>query len=132
MADVAFEIEGATLDDLFATGARALAELAADPATLGGAVERTVTLEAPDVELLFYDWLAELVFLADRDRAVYPAADVTVTAGPPAHLRARVHGGLVDRARTALRADPKAVTMHRFRVDALSGGGWRAEVVIDV
>lgn len=132
LADVALEIDGRDLDDVFATAARALAELTVEPDTLGTPVERHLALDAPDLELLLYDWLAELVFLKDRDHEVYPAADARVTPGPPARIEARLTGGRIDRQRTALRADPKAVTMHRFRLEPLPSGGWQAAVVIDV
>ncbi|MBI5628013.1 MAG: archease, partial [Candidatus Rokubacteria bacterium] len=37
----------------------------------------------------------------------------------------------IDPERTALRADPKAVTFHRVAVEE-TGTGWRARVVIDI
>jgi SHS2 domain-containing protein len=44
---------------------------------------------------------------------------------------ARVGGGPIDRARTALRADAKAPTFHQLGL-APRDGGWRARVVIDI
>jgi SHS2 domain-containing protein len=60
LADCAIEIEGQSLDDLFETAAVALAHLMVDPATLMISEERTVHLEAPEVDLLLYDWLSEM------------------------------------------------------------------------
>jgi SHS2 domain-containing protein len=51
--------------------------------------------------------------------------------GAPCRLAATLRGGVIDPAITSRRADPKAVTFHRFGVER-SDGGWRAQVVIDV
>jgi SHS2 domain-containing protein len=131
IADCALAIEGESLDDLFATAARALAELMVDPATLPADLSRRITLEAPALDLLLHDWLAELIFLKDRDAAVFPHADVHITGDGPFLLQAVVRGGTIDRARTALRADAKAVTFHQLGVER-TAGGWQARVVIDI
>jgi SHS2 domain-containing protein len=131
LADCAVRIEADSLDDLFETGAVALVELMVDPATVPRSVERTIELGASGIDLLFYDWLAELIFRKDRDREVYPETQVRVRGSGPVSLEARVRGGVIDPAGTALRADAKAVTFHRFRVEP-AGAGWQAEVVIDI
>ena len=131
LADCALEVEGRDLNDLFETAAGALAELMVDPATVETSVERRIALSADKVDLLFYDWLSELIYRKDRDREVFPQARVRVSGDGPFRLEADVHGGVIDRARTALRADPKAVTFHRFEVIAVDGG-WRARLVIDI
>jgi SHS2 domain-containing protein len=131
LADCALEIDGQDLNDLFETAAGALAELMVDPATVETSVERRIELSADAVDLLLYDWLSELIYRKDRDREVFPRSQVRVSGGGPFRLEADVRGGVIDRARTALRADPKAVTFHRFAVTAVDGG-WRAAVVIDI
>ena len=131
VADCAMEIEGDDLDDLFASAATAVAELMVDPATVALTVERRVTLAAPALDLLLYDWLSELIFLKDSEQLVFPTARVRVLPGTPCRLEARLSGGVIDRARTGLRADPKAVTFHQFTVEP-AARGWRARVVIDI
>jgi SHS2 domain-containing protein len=131
VADCAVRIEADDLDDLFETGAAALVEVMVDPATVPLALGRTIELSAPRLDLLFYDWLSELIFRKDRDREVYPETRVRVTGSDPVGLRAELRGGVIDPARTGLRADAKAVTFHRFAVEPV-GAGWRAEVVIDI
>jgi SHS2 domain-containing protein len=130
VADCAFELHGRDLDDLFATAATLLADLMVDPATLMRDVEQVVRLEARALDLLLHDWMSELIFLKDSERLVLPDARVTVRPAPPA-LTARLTGGRIDRTRTVLRADPKAVTLHQFVVEP-RGDGWYARVVIDV
>jgi SHS2 domain-containing protein len=131
LADCAIEIEGADLNDLFATAAAALAALMVDPATVPMEVERSVTLEAEERDLLLYDWLAELILRKDRDREIFPSAEVRVDDGERCTLSARIRGGAIDAERMALRNDAKAVTLHAFALER-RGDGWRAQVVIDV
>lgn len=131
LADAAFDLEGRDLDDLFETAAVALAELMVDPATVPLTVHRDIALEAPAVDLLLYDWLGELIFRKDRDLEVFTTTRVRVSGGGPYRLAARAAGGIIDPTTTTLRADPKAVTLHEFRVER-SDGEWRARVVIDI
>jgi SHS2 domain-containing protein len=56
LADCAVEVEGRDLDDLFETAAAAIARLMVDPATLTVTVERAITLESPELDVLLYDW----------------------------------------------------------------------------
>ena len=130
IADCALEIHGRDLDDLFATAARALADVMVDPDTVSRDVERTLLRRARALDLLLHEWLSELIFLKDAERLVLPEAFVSVRAVPP-ELTARLRGGRIAPARTALRADPKAVTFHQFTVEPRAGG-WYARVVIDI
>jgi protein archease len=131
VADCALEVQGRDTDDLFETAAAALAELMVDPQTVATTVERSITLTASALDLLLYDWLSELIYRKDRDSEVFTRTEVHVTGSSPFRLEATVHGGVIDRERTSLRADPKAVTFHQFAVTAVDGG-WRARIVIDI
>lgn len=131
IADCALDVEGDDLADLFATAARALAELMVDPGTIARTLERRITLEAPDVDLLFFDWLGELIALKDSEGAAFPDVEVEIERGTPCRLRARLAGGPLHGGAAALRSDPKAVTFHLFRVEPVDGTAWRARVVID-
>jgi protein archease len=130
-ADCAIELEGPDLDDLFETAAAALAALMVDPATIAPTVERIITVTAPELDLLLYDWLSELIYRKDRDREVFTRVNARVTDVGPFQVRAEASGGVIDSARTRLGADPKAVTLHEFTL-ARVGDGWRARVVIDI
>ena len=131
LADCALEIDGRDPADVFATAAAALADVMVDPPTLAGEARREIALAAPALDLLLYDFLAELIFRKDRDLEVFPTAEVCVSGDGPFALAATLAGGRIDAATTALRADAKAVTMHELRVEP-SAEGWRARVVIDI
>ncbi len=131
MADCAVDLEGRDLDDLFETAALALAELMVDPSTVAVTLDRTIAIESPELDLLLYDWLSELIFLKDRDRQVFTRCQVRVAGEGPFHLRAQLQGGAIDPERTALGADPKAVTFHQFALERVEAG-WHARIVIDI
>ncbi len=130
-ADCAIELEGQDLDDLFETAAAALAELMVDPTTVPREVDRTITVTAPELDLLLYDWLAELIYRKDRDREVFTRVGASVSGAGPFQVEAEAQGGAIDPARTLLRADPKAVTLHQLALTRVASG-WRARVVIDI
>jgi protein archease len=131
LADCALDLEGRDLDDLFETAALALAELMVDPVTVSVTVARTVAIEAAQRDLLLYDFIAELIFLKDRDRHVFTRCRAHVSGEGPFHLRARVEGGVIDPERTDRRADPKAVTFHQFALERVQDG-WHGRLVIDI
>ena len=131
VADCALAIEWRDLGDLFETTARAVAELMVDPATVAATIRREIALAAPALDLLLFDLIAELIFLNDSEQIILTDTSVAVETGPPCRLVARVAGGPIDRERTALRADAKAPTLHRFGVEQ-TAEGWRASVVIDI
>jgi SHS2 domain-containing protein len=131
VADCALDLEARDVDDLFETAALALVDLMVDPSTVAVSVEQSVTLDAAELDLLLYDWLSELIFLKDQDRQVFTRCQVRVSEAVPYHLRAELRGGAIESGRTALRADPKAVTFHQFALER-TGDGWRARVVIDI
>jgi len=132
LADCAVDVEGRDLGDLFETAAAALVRLMVDPATVPQTLERAVRLEAEALDLLLYDWISELIFLKDRDGEVFPRCQVRVGGDGPFQLTAELRGGAIDPERTALGADPKAVTFHQFRLEPVEGAGWRARLVIDI
>lgn len=131
IADRAVEVWGESADDLFATAARALADLMADAATLPRDVEREVRLEAASLEMLLFEFLGEILFYKDRDLAILPEAEVRIAGEGPWRLEARLRGGRVDPARTRRGIDVKAVTLHALAVER-EGNGWHGHFVLDL
>lgn len=131
ISDCAVEVWGDTLADLLATAASALAGLMAEPGAIAERRTAEVALAAEAPDRLLVDWLDELLFLKDRDRAIYPRAEVRVSESPPYALAATLHGDVVDPARTRRGMDVKAVTLHRLSVER-ADGGWHGHFVLDL
>jgi SHS2 domain-containing protein len=129
-ADCAIEVVAGGVEDLFATAARALAELSADPSTVSLRRTRDVRLSAADLELLLFDWLNEIILRKDRDREVYPQVDVEISGQGPFELSGRLQGDVIGEA-TEQRADLKAVTLHQFQLE-VADHACRARFVVDL
>ena len=131
LADCAVEVSADSLSDLFETAARALAELMVDPATLEASVTRHLTLEAPSLDLLLFEWLSDLIARKDAEAEVFARTEVRVTDEGPSRLEARLIGGPIVTGRTGRRSDVKGLTFHRFMIERVAGG-WHATFVLDL
>ena len=130
-ADVAVEVRGKTIEDLFATAALALFEVMVSTETVQPKREKKIHLEGQAVDRLLYDWLSELVCLKDTDSMLFCRFDLVIKQENGYQLDATIAGEEIDPKRHELRADVKAVTFHRFRVEE-SQGTWSAEIVFDI
>ncbi len=132
VADLAFEAEGDSVEDLFRGATRALIETLANPATVRGTWERTIQRKETDAATLLFDWLSDLVYWKDAAGVVYQ--DVQLTLNRQADewaLQAQLVGAPVDSMTQELRADVKGVTKHLYALTE-SGGRWTVRVVLDV
>jgi len=135
-ADLGYRVRGATLEELFLSGAEALYDGAFHGAAdrigrrkeaLSSSNIQTLTLEAKDLEELFRDWLGELLFFLEaREQMIGEAVFETLSEtkllclfsskAPP---------------KNAERTEIKAVTYHELSA-ACSPEGWEARVLFDV
>jgi SHS2 domain-containing protein len=132
-SDVTFRAWGATLDELFAAAVDATtAAMVADLDTLRAVERRELAVEAPSLDLLLLRLLDEVIFLKDTTSLLLRAEAMAVDAdATPPRARATLVGEPIDRARHALVADVKAVTLYGLRVERV-GDGWEAQVTLDV
>ncbi|MEM3164363.1 MAG: archease [Halobacteria archaeon] len=132
LADVAFEVRGATLERLFENAARAFLEVIVEPEGVKAVRKRTVKLRHEEPGRLLFKFLNELIFLKDTERFAAAKARVSIREGPEGYaLEARLAGEPLNEKRHKTRSDAKAVTMHLFEV-AKSRDGWVARVVLDI
>jgi SHS2 domain-containing protein len=132
-ADVAFAAEGTTVEELFASCAAALLNVMVDnPEGVEPRKEVTITVGQPELDLLLFAFLQELIFYKDARRLLLRPVSVAVAQGEEGfRLHAVTAGERVDPARHHLGVDVKAVTLHLFRVERTTAG-WEATVVLDV
>lgn len=124
-ADLAIRVWGRDLAELFANAAYGLACQLADPAGIEHTVERSIELEAYDLETLLVAWLGELLYLNERDALIFTGFDVRELA--PTRLRAVVRGGAAEGQYGHI----KAVTFNDLEITP-TGEGYEATVVFDV
>jgi SHS2 domain-containing protein len=132
LADLAFEAEGESVEEVFRGATQALLESMANPTTVSERWERTIERNDVDPSALLFDWLSEVVYWKDAAGVVYRAAPLTVTReGDVWLLRARLIGAPVDQQTQELHADVKGVTKHLYRLSQETGR-WKALVVLDI
>ena len=126
-ADIGIRARGAGLEEVFEHATEGLAEVmgALRPGT-GAAV--AVEVAADDPGGLLVDWLNEVLWLREVREAVVAGVRVERVGDGTA-------SGVVVLAAGGAAVDGtfvKAVTYHRLRVEPDPGGGWVAEVYLDV
>ncbi len=132
-ADVAFEVDGATREELFASATEALlAVMTAEPERVGRREMVTIRVEQTALDLLLYDFLGEMVYLKDARHLLLHVDRLQIDGhGGTLILTGELNGERIDPSRHRLLVDVKAVTIHRLRA-TFEDGVWRATVVLDV
>jgi SHS2 domain-containing protein len=131
IADVAFEAEGESLEDLFEACAQATFEVMAETKTVEAKDREEIQLEGDDLEGLLFNWLAELIYLKDLRRAVFSKYEIKIDRPNGYRLRASVWGEPIDAKRHKVKVDVKAVTYHLLEVKKI-GDKWTAKAILDI
>jgi SHS2 domain-containing protein len=132
LADIGFEAEGESVEELFRGATQAVLETMATPSTVSGGWEHVIERSDLDPSALLFDWLSEVVYWKDAAGVVYREAPLTLTReGDIWLLRARLIGAPVDQQTQELHADVKGVTKHLYELKQ-TGGRWNVRVVLDV
>jgi SHS2 domain-containing protein len=132
LADIAFEADGESVEEVFRGATQALFESMANPSMVSGGWERAIERSDVDLSALLFDWLSEVVYWKDAAGVVFREAPLTLTrAGDVWQLRARLIGAPVDQQTQVLHADVKGVTKHLYELKQ-TDGYWRVRVVLDV
>ncbi len=126
-ADIAIRVWGRDLAELFANAAYGMACQIADPDGMVLSMEHEVDLEAYDVETLLVTWLGELLYLGEREEAVFPDCQVLEIADT--RLRAIVRGGVVEKGE--YHGHIKAVTFSNLNIEC-TDVGCETTIVFDV
>ena len=132
LADIAFEAEGDSIEELFCGATRALLSILADPVTVGTSWERVIERCDSDLPQLLFDWLGDIIYWKDAAGVVFHDAPLTVMREAGLWvLKARLIGAPVDQRTQELRNDVKGITKHLYRL-VQEGSRWKVRVVLDV
>ena len=128
-ADLGLRIKAPELPKLFEEAGRALFScIVEDLASVEHRNEMSFSLDEPDLEYLFFDWLNKLLMAFDTDHFLFSRFQVELNG---TSLRASVWGEPVDEDRHVLLHEVKAITYHDLTVEKKSDG-WMAEVIVDI
>lgn len=134
-ADLALEVYGRDLKELFGNAAFALFDVVTDLSRVEERVERTVRLSAFDLEQLLVNWLNELLYYHEVEQLLFKRFEVTGLDVGARHavplLEAIAYGESFREGRHIILTSPKAATHHKIEVVEVPEG-WRARVIIDL
>ena len=129
-ADLGLRIRNETLVALFKEAGTALFELMVENTDVVQPLTQCqIHIEQEETELLFFDWLNELLYLSDAEQLVLCQFDVSINNNV---LDANVWGEPRDEARHQLDHEVKAITYHQLRLEQEPDGQWLAEVILDI
>jgi SHS2 domain-containing protein len=132
LADIGFEAEGESIEEVFRGATQALLESMATPSTVAEEWERKIEQSDVDPSALLFDWLSEVVYWKDAAGVVFREAPLTLTQEHHVWLlRARLIGAQVDQRTQELHADVKGVTKHLYELKQ-TADRWMVRVVLDV
>lgn len=129
-ADLGLRVCSPSLTELFSEAGYGLFELMVDNLeSIRANEQHSITLQNDNLDLLFFDWLNELLYLFDAKHLVLNQFAVTLTGN---QLTAMVSGEPRDDARHQLNHEVKAITYHQLQVLQQEDGSWQAEVILDI
>jgi len=127
-ADIGIRGYGGTVEEAFQNAAAALVSVMVNIKRIVPTMERTVTVSAPDMELLLIEWLNAILSLSDIERMVFSSFAVTITG---TSLSGIAWGEPFDRIRHEPHVEIKGATYHMLKV-AREQGHFVAQCVVDV
>jgi SHS2 domain-containing protein len=127
-ADVGIRGFGGSPEEAFQNAAVALYSVMVNIHTVEPKEERTVTVTAPDRELLLVEWLNALLSLSDIERMVFAKFEVAIEG---TQLTGTARGESLDRVRHEPHVEVKGATYHMLSVTEREGR-YTAQCVVDV
>ena len=127
-ADIGIRGYGATLAEAFENTASALYSEMVTIGSVKPVERRSISVSAPNRELLLVEWLNALLSLSDIERMVFSKFEVTTDG---TSLLGHAWGEPLDRLRHEPHVEVKAATYHLLQV-ADENGRFIAQCVVDV
>jgi SHS2 domain-containing protein len=131
-ADLGVEVQGQSLNDLFAECVAALTDCLTRHDRVQPMETRRLALTAPDLEQILVALLTEVVVLFEIEGLVFRRAEVAVEQSEKqCSLTATLQGEPFDLNRHGFKTLVKAVTYHGLSIRQ-GRAGWRARIVFDI
>ncbi len=128
-ADIGVRGFGPSLASAFEQAALALSAVLVDPDAIKRNETVEIEVEAPNSDLLLYDWLNAIIYEMGTRDMIFGAYDVSISGNK---LVGRAHGESVDRERHQPAVEIKGATMTELATGEIRPGEWRAQCVVDV
>jgi SHS2 domain-containing protein len=128
-ADMGIRGIAPTLAESFEQAALALTAVITEPDEIGITESISIKCRAPDNELLFLDWINELIYQMATRHLIFGRYEVTIEQG---ELTATACGETVDRIKHQPAVEIKGATFTELRVYRNGEAMWIAQCIVDV
>jgi tRNA nucleotidyltransferase (CCA-adding enzyme) len=129
VGDIGVRGIGPTKDAAFEQAAVALTAAITEPDSVADRAAVEVTCRAPDDGLLLADWLNALIYEMATRKMLFRRFSVRIDGD---RLTATAWGEPVDVERHQPASEVKGATLTALDVSRVAGGGWVAQLVVDV
>ncbi len=127
-ADIGIRGYGRSVEEAFEQAALALTAVIVDPTTVHPRRRIPLSAQAPDLEMLFVDWLNAIIYAMATRRMLFHRFQVDIAQD---RLRGWAWGETVDRNRHRPAVEIKGATYTELKVTG-DETGWCAQCVVDV
>lgn len=127
-SDIGIRGSGSSMEEAFENAAAALYSIMIKTETVQPKETLTVTVSAPDTELLLVEWLNALLSASDLEHMVFSAFKVTIRN---LALTGTAWGERLDTERHEPKVEVKGATYHQLSV-VEKNGIYTAQCVVDV
>jgi SHS2 domain-containing protein len=128
-ADLGMDVEGSSLEEVFACAGRAIFELMAELDAVEIRVSRDLVVEGTDLADLWVNFLREALYLWSGESLLIKKVQIRQISDTA--LEATLSGEAYDSGRHVLNMEIKAATYHQAEV-VRTPKGWKGRVIFDV
>jgi tRNA nucleotidyltransferase (CCA-adding enzyme) len=133
-ADIGIEGIGNSREEAFSQAALALTAVITEPEQVLPISEIRISCKAPNLELLFVDWLNALVYEMATRKMLFSQFGLTIFPTPQGQLslQAKIRGEKIDLKKHQPVVEVKGATYTTLQVYEDSDHNWHAQTVVDV
>ena len=128
-ADIGIRGIASTLPESFSQAALAMTAVITDPAKISATQSFAIHCSANDHEILFLDWINELIYTMAVHGLLFCRFQVDITNG---HLSAIAFGEPIDQMKHQPAVEIKGATFTELYVGQRPDGQWLAQCIVDV
>ena len=132
-ADVGFEIESSSLNELFKASAILTFDVMADLKKVSPKITKKIKLKNSKIDNLLFNFIEELIFLKDSEYMLFSKFDIKITHSIDNgfFLIAEIKGEKINPKKHELKTDVKAITLHKFYVKKIKKK-FKTSIILDI
>jgi len=128
-ADIGIRGYGSTLQEAFAQAALAMSSVVTELDKIGNKECINIECDAPEYDLLFVDWLNEIIYAMATRRMLFCDFKVQIQ---DQHLQAKICGETANQKKHQPAVEIKGATFTELKVYKNEDDEWVAQAIVDV